>query len=93
MIVCLWQLSGDMTTAEVTSCGIEEKFLESPGGDMPFKTGNNNYILDFSSLVQLNVKTGMERKVRRRPVARKDTSDITATAAPDKSGKSKKRYF
>ena len=46
---------------------LEEKCAEDNKGIIQWTAGMYEYVIDFSRMVQLNVNTNRERKVRRRP--------------------------
>ena len=61
-----------MYTSAVTSDDIEKVYLANPDGAMRFNTEGHEYLLDFNKMVQINIRIGTERPVRRRPVLVED---------------------
>ncbi|RXM36713.1 Poly [ADP-ribose] polymerase 11 [Acipenser ruthenus] len=55
------------TKASVTSHDIEQQYQINPQGSCTFTVGNMAYSLNFSEMTQSNPRTGMQRRVRRRP--------------------------
>ena len=53
--------------SEVDSDKIEERFQENPDGSITFGNGRHEYVLLFTDMHQMNVKTKTLRSVRRRP--------------------------
>ncbi|KAL3862315.1 hypothetical protein ACJMK2_008293 [Sinanodonta woodiana] len=46
---------------------IEKEYLKNPSGRFQFETQGYNYIIDFTTMLQLNMETKITRKVKRRP--------------------------
>ncbi|MGH0117196.1 UNVERIFIED_CONTAM: hypothetical protein FKN15_046117 [Acipenser sinensis] len=55
------------TKASVTSRDIEQQYQINQQGSCTFTVGNMAYSLNFSAMTQSNPRTGMQRRVRRRP--------------------------
>ncbi|MGH0134151.1 UNVERIFIED_CONTAM: hypothetical protein FKN15_029284 [Acipenser sinensis] len=55
------------TKASVTSRDIEQQYQMNPQGSCKFTAGNVAYSLNFSAMTQSNLRTGMQRRARRRP--------------------------
>lgn len=53
--------------ASVGSGDLEQRFSANPAGRLSFSVGATGYSLDFSTMTQTNLTTGMRRQVRRRP--------------------------
>ncbi|KAK7074621.1 hypothetical protein SK128_028417 [Halocaridina rubra] len=53
--------------SNVFSSEIEARYFQNSFGQMNFTTGSYNYILNFSTMEQVNQSTNQRRKVRRRP--------------------------
>ncbi|RVE56655.1 hypothetical protein OJAV_G00223640 [Oryzias javanicus] len=54
-------------STSVSSKDIERHFTLYPEGSLRFTVGSNGYSIDFPSMTQTNLKTGLQRKIRRRP--------------------------
>ncbi|TNM91667.1 uncharacterized protein LOC130518996 isoform X1 [Takifugu flavidus] len=67
----LWKEYGRQSSgtfpSSVSSKDIELQFLQNPQGSISFTVGSTGYTLDFASMSQINITTGMARNVRRRP--------------------------
>uniref|UniRef100_A0A3B3VGL3 Uncharacterized LOC106961844 n=1 Tax=Poecilia latipinna TaxID=48699 RepID=A0A3B3VGL3_9TELE len=59
--------SSNMSSSSITSKDIETHFTQNPQGVIQFSVGSTGYSLDFSTMTQTNVATGLRRNVRRRP--------------------------
>ncbi|XP_032445159.1 uncharacterized protein LOC116736657 [Xiphophorus hellerii] len=59
--------SSNMSSSSITSKDIETHFTQNPQGVIQFFVGSTGYSLDFSTMTQTNVTTGLRRNLRRRP--------------------------
>ncbi|XP_041378226.1 uncharacterized protein LOC121390469 [Gigantopelta aegis] len=73
--------------SEARSDAIEEKYLENPNGSFKFRSGEIDYLLLFSKMQQINIKTMTSRDVQRRPTffTRSDIEKRTLIVSPDTS--------
>ena len=60
----------------VNSDEIEKAYLANPEGQLRISTAGHEYRLDFPMMVQINVKNGTERPVRRRPLFVKELAQM-----------------
>uniref|UniRef100_A0A3Q3A7L4 Si:ch211-244b2.3 n=3 Tax=Kryptolebias marmoratus TaxID=37003 RepID=A0A3Q3A7L4_KRYMA len=67
----LWREYGaqnsGMVTSSISSKDIEHHFSQNAQGALQFTVGSAGYSLDFSTMTQRNLTTGLCRNVRRRP--------------------------
>ncbi|XP_012725176.2 protein mono-ADP-ribosyltransferase PARP11 isoform X2 [Fundulus heteroclitus] len=59
--------SSSMSSSSISSKDIETHFTQNPQGVLQFSVGSTQYSLDFSTMTQSNLTTGLRRNVRRRP--------------------------
>ncbi|XP_041833037.1 uncharacterized protein si:ch211-244b2.3 isoform X2 [Melanotaenia boesemani] len=59
--------SSSLVASSVSSKDIEQHFSMNPHGSLRFTVGLTSYLLDFSTMTQTNVITGLCRNIRRRP--------------------------
>ncbi|KAI4874668.1 hypothetical protein NFI96_031158, partial [Prochilodus magdalenae] len=66
-----WYEYGSQGTSQkassVNSHDLELKYNSNPSGSFQFKVGSTAYKMDFSAMIQTNLSTSVNRKVRRRP--------------------------
>ncbi|KAK3544632.1 hypothetical protein QTP86_019125 [Hemibagrus guttatus] len=53
--------------SSISSQDIEQQYNSNPTGSFRFTTGKYTYVLNFSAMMQTNLSTQKQRKVRRRP--------------------------
>ncbi|KAF4079556.1 hypothetical protein AMELA_G00179440 [Ameiurus melas] len=51
----------------ISSRDLEQQYNSNPSGCFQFKAGKYSYIVNFSDMMQMNLSTRKQRKVRRRP--------------------------
>ncbi|XP_062852603.1 protein mono-ADP-ribosyltransferase PARP12 [Trichomycterus rosablanca] len=70
----VWQFSGrgnnwhnfvPRSCCSITSADIEAEYQRNPQGTMDFTVNNNEYKLDFSQMIQVNLNTSIVRKIKR----------------------------
>ena len=54
--------------SSLSSEDIEEEYVSDSGKDLRFSTSSAEYVLSFSKMQQENIKTGLKRPIRRRPL-------------------------
>uniref|UniRef100_A0A3B4EXQ6 WWE domain-containing protein n=1 Tax=Pundamilia nyererei TaxID=303518 RepID=A0A3B4EXQ6_9CICH len=52
---------------KLSSRQVEQQFTTNPQGTFRFTVGRTPYLIDFSTMTQKNLITGLQRKLRRRP--------------------------
>uniref|UniRef100_A0A3P9M967 WWE domain-containing protein n=1 Tax=Oryzias latipes TaxID=8090 RepID=A0A3P9M967_ORYLA len=79
-----WAGISGMTTcggpgASISSKDIEHHFTLYPQGSLRFTVGSNGYSMDFSTMTQKNLVTGLQRNIRRRPKFPSNTAGLYTT--------------
>ncbi|XP_024139741.1 uncharacterized protein LOC112153615 [Oryzias melastigma] len=65
---CEYGSNGSGTlNSSVSSKDIERHFMLNPQGNLGFSVGSIGYSIDFSTMTQTNLTTGLQRNIRRRP--------------------------
>uniref|UniRef100_A0A3B3BHL9 WWE domain-containing protein n=1 Tax=Oryzias melastigma TaxID=30732 RepID=A0A3B3BHL9_ORYME len=62
-----WEYGSRGPGTSVSSRDIERHFTLYPQGNLRFTVGSNGYSLDFRTMTQMNLNTGLQRRIRRRP--------------------------
>ncbi|XP_047431549.1 LOW QUALITY PROTEIN: uncharacterized protein si:ch211-244b2.3 [Mugil cephalus] len=75
------QGSGRLSSS-LSSADIERHFTLQPQGTLRFTVGSTSYSLDFSTMTQTNLTTGLQRNVRRRPKFTSSTGSVHSTSVP-----------
>ncbi|XP_011489469.1 poly [ADP-ribose] polymerase 12 isoform X1 [Oryzias latipes] len=63
----------------ISSKDIEHHFTLYPQGSLRFTVGSNGYSMDFSTMTQKNLVTGLQRNIRRRPKFPSNTAGLYTT--------------
>ncbi|CAG5927497.1 unnamed protein product, partial [Menidia menidia] len=71
--------SSSVMTSSISSKEIEKHFCQNPQGALRFTVGSTGYSLDFSTMTQINVITGLCRNVRRRPKFNPNATSLNLT--------------
>uniref|UniRef100_A0A3P9JA93 WWE domain-containing protein n=1 Tax=Oryzias latipes TaxID=8090 RepID=A0A3P9JA93_ORYLA len=79
-----WAGISGMTTCggpgtSISSKDIEHHFTLYPQGSLRFTVGSNGYSMDFSTMTQKNLVTGLQRNIRRRPKFPSNTAGLYTT--------------
>uniref|UniRef100_A0A669B0Y7 Si:ch211-244b2.3 n=1 Tax=Oreochromis niloticus TaxID=8128 RepID=A0A669B0Y7_ORENI len=65
---CEYGTQGSNTlSSSVSSRDVEQQFTTNPQGTFRFTVGHTPYLIDFSTMTQRNLITGLQRRLRRRP--------------------------
>ncbi|MED6260726.1 hypothetical protein ATANTOWER_027357 [Ataeniobius toweri] len=73
--------SSSMSSSSISSKDIETHFTQNPQGVLQFSVGSTRYSLDFSTMTQTNLTTGLHRNVRRRPKFTLSDASITSISS------------
>ncbi|XP_069571884.1 uncharacterized protein [Brachyistius frenatus] len=80
----LWREYGSqgsgMASSSISSADVERHFALNPRGTLTFSVGSINYSLDFSTMSQANLTTGLRRDVRRRPKFTSNSGGLSSTS-------------
>ncbi|XP_037552106.1 uncharacterized protein LOC119428497 [Nematolebias whitei] len=94
---CLWHeygaQSSSRSASSVSSRDVEGHFALNPRGSLHFTVGSAGYSLDFSSMTQTNLATGLCRNVRRRPKFTSDSAGLYSSSPAQLSDQSFKWEF
>ncbi|KAM9704843.1 uncharacterized protein ACNS7B_001268 isoform 1-T2 [Menidia menidia] len=71
--------SSSVMTSSISSKEIEKHFCQNPQGALRFTVGSTGYSLDFATMTQINVITGLCRNVRRRPKFNPNATSLKKT--------------
>lgn len=82
----LWREYGSagsgMLSSSISSRDVEQQFTQNPQGSFTFTVGHTSYSLNFSTMIQSNHITGLQRKVRRRPKLTPNARALSSTLTP-----------
>ncbi|KAM3587931.1 uncharacterized protein V6R79_017499 [Siganus canaliculatus] len=78
----LWREYGsqnsDKSVCSIRSRDVERHFTIDPQGSFNFTVGSTRYKLDFSTMTQTNLNSGIHRNVRRRPTIPSSSEETTS---------------
>nr|XP_012773806.2 uncharacterized protein LOC101468779 isoform X1 [Maylandia zebra] len=78
---CEYGTQGSNTmSSSVSSRQVEQQFTTNPQGTFRFTVGRTPYLIDFSTMTQRNLITGLQRKLRRRPKLSSNTGAVGLTS-------------
>lgn len=69
-----------LLSSSINSADIENHFTVNPRGTLRFTVGSAGYSLDFSTMTQTNLATGLIRSVRRRPKLTSNATSLLSTS-------------